>query len=63
MNNIDPNKDVWRLEDIEILIDNLILASQIEKIKWRVWPNIQLQIEDRQWPSSGDLNMNNPIFT
>lgn len=59
----DPNKDVWRLEDIEILIDNLILASQIEKNKWRVWPNIQLQIEDRQWPSSGDLNMNNPIFT
>jgi|SRR5690554_5095941 len=58
----DPNEDVWRLEDIEILIDNLIIASQIEKKKWKVWPNIQLHLEDEQWPSSGDLNMDNPKF-
>jgi chromate reductase len=58
----DPNEDVWRLEDIEILIDNLIIASQIEKKKWRVWPNIQLHLEDGQWPSSGDLNMDTPKF-
>ncbi len=58
----DPNEDVWRLEDIEILIDNLIIASQIEKKKWKVWPNIQLHLENGQWPESGDLNMDNPKF-
>lgn len=58
----DPNEDVWRLEDIKILIDNLIIASQIEKKKWKVWPNIQLHLEDKKWPESGDLNMENPKF-
>lgn len=58
----DPNDDVWRLSDIEILIDNLIVSSKIEKNNWRVWPNIQLQLNDGPWPESGDLNMDNPKF-
>lgn len=58
----DPNEDVWRLDDIEILIDNLIIASNIEKKNWKVWPNTQLHLEDGDWPVSGDLNMDNPKF-
>lgn len=58
----DPNEDVWRIEDIEILIDNLIIASQFERKQWRVWPNIQLQLKDGEWPESGDLDMGNLKF-
>jgi len=58
----DPNEDVWRLEDIEILIDNLTIAIQMEREKWKVWPNIKLHLEDGKWPECGDLNMDNPKF-
>jgi NAD(P)H-dependent FMN reductase len=60
--DIDPNEDVWRIEDLEILIDNLVLASQLDKKKWKAWPNIQLKITDQNWPEAGNLNMGNEIF-
>ena len=58
----DPNEDVWRLDDIEILIDNLIVASKIDKKNWKVWPVIHLTSENKNWPESGVLNLDNPKF-
>lgn len=58
----DPNEDVWRLKDIEILIDNIDIACQFDRKKWKVWPNTQFQLDDKIWQESGNLNMDNPIF-
>lgn len=59
---VDPNEDVWRLEDVEILTDNLIVASQINRDIWKVWPNTQLVLNNNKWPESGELHMDNPKF-
>ena len=58
----DPNKDVWCLDDIEILIDNLINASKIDKRNWKAWPVVKLVSENKNWPESGVLNLDNPKF-
>ena len=58
----DPNEDVWRLDDMDILIDNLLIASSVQKKQWKAWPTIQLKLENNTWPATGDLNMDNPKF-
>jgi chromate reductase len=58
----DPNEDVWRLDDIEILIDNLIIACGVGQKQWKVWPNIQLYLENDSWPDFGELNLDSPRF-
>lgn len=58
----NPNDDVWRLEDVEVLIDNLVIASKVNRESWRVWPNTLLHLNDDKWPESGDLYMDNPKF-
>ena len=58
----DTNKDVWRLDDIEILIDNLSIACKIDNKNWKAWPVDQLNLENKNWPENGVLNLNSPKF-
>lgn len=58
----DPNKDVWRLDDIKIVLKNLVNATQFDKKSWISWPHVELKIPTEKWPESGSLNMNTPRF-
>jgi len=57
----DPNEDVWRLDDIEIILKNLIASANMNG-NWEKWPNTEFKIDDGPWPSTGPLDMESPIF-
>lgn len=57
----DPNEDVWRLSDMEIVLDNLVTATQV-KADWKCWPHGKLNMQEGKWPNVGDLDMNSPKF-
>ncbi len=61
-NKLDPNEDVWRLDDIEIVLNNLVTATSIKNIPWVSWPHVELKISDAKWPNEGPLNMNSPKY-
>lgn len=58
----DPNEDVWRPEDIEVSLENLIHALQFEHDLWKRWPNIELKLEDGPWPDRGTLNLDSARY-
>lgn len=58
----NSNIDVWRLTDIEILIDNLVLACGLNRKLWKAWPTIKLHLKERDWPETGEIDMGNPKF-
>lgn len=53
----DPNEDVWREEDLEILLSNLATASVMPKVKWKAWPHAAFKLKNDAWPETGDLKM------
>jgi hypothetical protein len=57
----DPNEDVWRLSDMEIVLDNLVTATQT-KADWKCWPHGKLNIPEGKWPDTGNLDMDSPKF-
>jgi chromate reductase len=57
----DPNEDVWRLDDIEIVLRNLIASTRMDG-QWEKWPNAEFKIEDGPWPSTGPIDMESPKF-
>lgn len=58
----DPNEDVWRLDDLDIVLKNLIVATTMKNDLWVSWPHIELKISKREWPETGDLDLDTPIF-
>lgn len=58
----DPNEDVWRVDDIEIVLKNLVTATTLQNDRWISWPHRKLKITDGQWPESGTLDLDNPRF-
>ncbi|MDQ4140111.1 MAG: NAD(P)H-dependent oxidoreductase [Bacteroidota bacterium] len=58
----DPNEDVWRVEDLQIVLKNLITATFLPNDRWVSWPFVGLKIPDGQWPESGNLDLNSPKF-
>ena len=57
----DPNEDVWRLDDLEIVLMNLVRASHIQ-VDWAKWPVKQLMLPDGPWPATGEINIGGPTF-
>jgi chromate reductase len=57
----DPNEDVWRIGDLEIVIRNLILAAALP-VGWASWDKISLRHEGGEWPASGSLDLGSPRF-
>jgi chromate reductase len=58
----DPNEDVWRIDDIEIVLQNLVTASGMQRTSWIAWPYTKLKIGNDQWPESGDLDLGSQVF-
>jgi NAD(P)H-dependent FMN reductase len=59
---VDPNKDVWRMEDLSIVLQNLVTAAAIPRNNWIAWPHTELTIPDGPWPDTGSLDMGTPKF-
>lgn len=57
----DPNKDVWRLEDLNIVLQNLIASTNLE-CKWKRWPIKPLAIKEGPWPATGVLDLGSEKF-
>ena len=58
----DPNKDVWRMDDLPIVLQNLATAAAMPRNNWIAWPHTELIIPDGPWPNEGLLNMGSPKF-
>lgn len=57
----DQNEDVWRIDDLDIVLKNLVAATQV-KAGWTSWPHSKLQISKKEWPDTGDLDMGTDVF-
>ncbi|MFL5743222.1 MAG: NAD(P)H-dependent oxidoreductase [Niastella sp.] len=58
----DPNNDVWRMDDLQIVLQNLATAAAIPRHNWVAWPHTELQIPDGPWPGEGPLDLGTPKF-
>jgi len=58
----DPNKDVWRMDDLSIVLQNLVTAAAMPRNNWIAWPHTELSIPDGPWPDTGPLDMGTPKF-
>ena len=58
----DPNDDVWRMDDLKIVLKNLVAATSVDRKQWASWPHVALKIPDGPWPSGGELDMGTPTF-
>lgn len=57
----DPNEDVWRLDDIKVMLNNLMRSTGISE-KWQQWPIEQLKLKDGPWPATGVLELGGKKF-
>lgn len=60
-NKNDPNEDVWRLDDINVLVKNLMHSTRLNG-KWEHWPNDELKIKNGPWPATGILDLGSAKF-
>jgi chromate reductase len=58
----DPNEDVWRIDDMHVVLKNLVAAAAMPRTNWVAWPHSELIIPDGPWPHSGALDMGTPKF-
>ncbi|GGH83216.1 chromate reductase [Filimonas zeae] len=57
----DENDDVWRMEDMEVVLENLIIAACL-KPEWKEWPHRKLAVPEGEWPATGNLDLESPRF-
>src|SRR5688572_4248486 len=53
----DPNEDVWRMDDLHIVLKNLVTAAALPRNNWLAWPHTELVIPNGPWPDSGPIDM------
>ncbi|WP_343670871.1 NAD(P)H-dependent oxidoreductase [Chitinophaga sp.] len=58
----DPNEDVWRMDDVKVVLHNLVTAAGMSRDSWKAWPHRELHIPDGPWPGEGVLDMGTPKF-
>jgi multimeric flavodoxin WrbA len=58
----DPNEDVWRMEDLQIVLQNLATAAAMPRNHWIAWPHVELKIPDGPWPEAGPLDLGTAKF-
>ncbi len=57
-----PNEDVWRTDDLKIVLKNLVTATTVQNTLWVSWPHVSLTIPDGPWPETGTLDLDSPKF-
>jgi len=52
----EANADVWQLEDLEVVVQNLVLARAFAEKTWATWPVRKLGRIAGEYPAHGALN-------
>jgi len=52
----DGNADVWQLEDLEVVVQNLVLARAFAETAWSTWPVRKLERVRGRYPTHGPLD-------
>jgi len=52
----EANADVWQLEDLEVVVQNLVLARAFAETAWSTWPVRKLARVEGEYPASGALS-------
>ncbi len=50
------NADVWQLEDLEVVVQNLVLAQAFSEKAWSTWPVRKLARIEGNYPAHGPLS-------
>ena len=58
----DLNEDVWRIDDMHIVLKNLVTAAAMPRNNWLAWPHTELIIPNGPWPDKGPIDMGTPKF-
>jgi len=51
----EANADVWQLEDLEVVVQNLLLARAFAETAWSTWPVRKLARVEGEYPAHGPL--------
>lgn len=57
----DPNEDVWRIADLEVVLRNLVTAARLRG-EWVAWDKTALRLEGGDWPGTGSLDLGSLRF-
>jgi chromate reductase len=52
----EANADVWQLEDLEVIVQNLVLAGDFAEKPWSTWPVRKLARIEGDYPAHGPLD-------
>jgi hypothetical protein len=54
----DPrdNEDVWQVDDLEVVVQNLALARSLREVPWATWPVRKLARLEGAYPAHGVLS-------
>lgn len=52
----EANTDVWQLDDVNVVVNNLLLASRFAQTAWSTWPVRKLARVEGEYPSDGPLS-------
>ncbi|HUP13021.1 MAG TPA: NAD(P)H-dependent oxidoreductase [Niastella sp.] len=58
----DLNEDVWRMDDMHIVLQNLVSAAAMPRNNWLAWPHTELVIPNGPWPDKGPIDLGTPKF-
>lgn len=58
----DPNHDIWQLEDLDVVLENLLEATRVPAGAFRSWPFRPLIAPKGAWPATGRLDLGSPRF-
>jgi NAD(P)H-dependent FMN reductase len=59
----EANADVWQFDDLEVVVNNLVLARDFAKTAWATWPVRKLARVVGEYPTHGPLSAGLEKFT
>ena len=51
----EANSDVWQIDDLDVVVQNLVLARSLRALPWATWPVRKLPRLEGAYPSHGAL--------
>lgn len=52
----EANADVWQFDDIEVVVNNLVVAKTLTRAAWSTWPVRKLARVEGDYPAQGPLH-------
>lgn len=60
--NVANDGDVWSMEDLEVVVDNLLTSCLWTALPWRRWPVRALNLPPGSWRDPGPFDHGSPLF-